>query len=130
MDDFKRRTKIRKILYSPITASILLAAMFFGGHATIKMVQKYIETKQDYKIAVSEFEKLRNREKNIEERINALRTERGIEGEIRNKFGFIKKGEEVVVIVEPPFIVEEGESEENRGIHIGNIFESIFNIFR
>ncbi len=46
-------------------------------------------------------EKLQKREKNLLSELNKLNTERGIEGELRKKFGIVKDGEEVVVIVEP-----------------------------
>ncbi|MBI2109277.1 MAG: septum formation initiator family protein [Parcubacteria group bacterium] len=134
MDDFKRRTRIRKIIYSPFTVSALLILIFFVGHATIKTLETYLETRENYKAALGEFEKLENRKENIENRIEMLSTERGIEEEIRNKFGFIKEGEEVVIIVEPPNSLDnpqkQKEEKETKDSVIKNIFESILNIFR
>lgn len=130
MDDFKRRTKLRMILYSPLTAGVLLATLFFIGHATIKMAQKYIETKKNYEAAVGEFEELKKREKNIEDRIVALKSERGVEDEIRSKFGFIKEGEEVVIIVEPPVSILVPDDEKGRGVQIKKMFESITRTFK
>src|SRR3989344_6772660 len=132
MRDFKRRTLFRSILYSPFTASVLVILMFFIGQATIKIFKTYLETRQDYQAAIAEFEKLQNREKSIKNRIESLSTERGIEEEIRNKFGFIKEGEEVVVIVEPPpsFDVTGGAQQEEESQPARNIFETILNIFR
>ncbi|MBI2048247.1 MAG: septum formation initiator family protein [Parcubacteria group bacterium] len=133
MRDFKRRTLFRSILYSPITASVLVILIFFVGQATIKIFKTYLETRQDYQAAIAEFEKLQNREKSIKNRIESLSTERGIEEEIRNKFGFIKEGEEVVIIVEPPPSFEGTKNDSDSEVNAssaGNIFESILNIFR
>lgn len=132
MRDFKQRTLIRSIIYSPLTASVLLLLIFFVGHATIKIFNTYLDTRRGYEAAFGEFEKLKNREENIQNRINALSTERGIEEEIRNKFGFIKEGEEVVIIVEPPVSFDDGEKDgEKSGIFsVQNFFKSILNIFR
>ena len=132
MRDFRQRTFIRSILYSPLIAGILLILIFFVGHATIKMFKTYFDTRQNYEAALGEFAELKNREENIQNRINTLRTERGVEGEIRNKFGLIKEGEEVVIIVEPPvsFEGERNDNEKSGVFSAKNFFELILNIFK
>ncbi len=117
-------------MYSPLTAGILLVGIFFLGYATIKMSFEYLETARDYKAALVAFEKLKNREKNIEDKVHALQTERGIEDEIRNTFGFVKEGEDVVIIVEPPLLVDIKKKEEQTSGRAGRIFDSILSVFR
>ena len=105
MRDFKRRMIIRSILYSPITAGILIVVIIFAAHSTIKVFGTYMTAKKEYAAALDAFTKLQKREASLKAKIEALETERGIEEEIRNKFGFAKEGEEVIVIVEPPTTV-------------------------
>jgi len=93
---------MRNILYSPLTAGILLLAVFFALHAAWNIFATYQQTKQSYEITNSEYESLKKHKENTQEKIEQLSTERGIEVEIRNKFGFVKEGEGVVIIAEPP----------------------------
>jgi cell division protein FtsB len=47
-----------------------------------------------------EFDKLTSREKSLVSSIDHLKTEQGVESEIRNKFRVVKEGEQVAVIVD------------------------------
>lgn len=129
MRDFKKRRLVRSIIYSPLTASALLLATFFVLHAIWNISQTYIQTKKGYEAAHEEFTELRGRKERIEERIDTLSTPRGVEEEIRNKFGFVKKGEGVVIIVEPPIGLGSNLSDDRQG-NTMDIFGRIFNIFR
>jgi len=130
MRDFKRRKLVRNIIYSPLTASVLFVLIFFVGHASVKLFRTYLDTKQDYEVASSAFEELRHREENIEQKIEKLGTERGVEEEIRSKFGFVKEGEEVVIIVEPPISKENSNVQKEDKLLIASIFNAILNIFK
>ena len=121
---------MRGIIYSPLTAGILVITIFFILHATFKIFQTYSETKKEYEMARDESNQLKQREYNLKEKVQALKTERGVEEEVRNKFGFVKEGEEVIVIVEPPIGAATGSIKEDRGTFVLDTLGLLLNIFR
>jgi|ETNmetMinimDraft_11_1059920.scaffolds.fasta_scaffold64493_2 cell division protein FtsB len=129
MRDFKRRKLIRSILYSPLAASLLLLVVFFVLHAVWNIFAMYQQTKQNYEIVREEYSELVDRKENIEERVGLLSTERGVEAEIRNKFGFIKEGEEVVIIAEPPVSFGDNVIEDSSKNTL-DMFNFVFDMFR
>lgn len=100
MLDFQRKKKIRKILYSPIIlvvlgiVFILLSSGVWGVYTKAQLSAQNLEREK------LEFEKLAIRQKNLASSIDYLKTEQGVENEIRTKFRAIKEGEQVVVIVD------------------------------
>lgn len=130
MNDFKRKLLIRRILYSPLTGAILFILILFVGNGTLKMLKTYLNARGEYTASQAELQILKDREKNIKEKIEGLSTERGVEEEIRNKLGLIKEGEGVIIIADPP-ISSETEAE-GGGIEGGikGFFENVLNIFR
>tara|TARA_Y100000031_G_scaffold155630_1_gene206993 strand:- start:1660 stop:2049 length:390 start_codon:yes stop_codon:yes gene_type:complete len=129
MRDFKRRKLVKSILYSPLTASLLLLAVFFVLHTVWNIFTTYQQTKQNYEIVREEYAELVDRKENIEERVGQLSTEQGVEAEIRNKFGFIKEGEEVIIIAEPPVGFENNVIEDSSKNTL-NMFNFVFDMFR
>ncbi|MEK7184885.1 MAG: hypothetical protein AAB683_01990 [Patescibacteria group bacterium] len=100
MIDFQRKKKIRKIIYSPISL-ILLSIVF------ILLVKGVIDVYKKEKLSINnlkqeqiEYEKLQVRKKTLNSSLEYLKTEQGIENEIRVKFRAVKEGEQVSVIVE------------------------------
>ena len=81
-------------------------------------------------MARDESNQLKQREYNLKEKVQALKTERGVEEEVRNKFGFVKEGEEVIVIVEPPIGAATGSIKEDRGTFVLDTLGLLLNIFR
>ncbi|MDO8430518.1 MAG: hypothetical protein Q7S72_00815 [Candidatus Taylorbacteria bacterium] len=100
MLEFQKKKKIRRILYSPIVLIILsglLIVLVSGVWGVYKKTQLSIENLEREKM---EFEKLVIREKTLASSIDYLKTEQGIENEIRTKFRAVKEGEKVVVIID------------------------------
>ncbi len=80
----------------------------FLGNATWNVYQKYSEARGNERIVSNELRKLQERERDLSADIERLNTERGVEEELRKRFGVAKKGEEVMIIVEPVVGEEEG----------------------
>lgn len=99
MHDFQRKKRIKKILYSPVVL-LLLAIIFIimlrGVWSVYKKSQISLENLEREKIELS---KLIERQKNLANSIDYLKTEQGIEDEIRTKFRVVKEGEHVAVII-------------------------------
>ncbi len=101
MLDFQQKKKLRKAMYSKVVLFILSIVALFLGNATWNVYQKYSEARQNEEIVSNEIQKLQERERDLSVDIARLNTERGVEEELRKRFGVAKKGEEVMVIVEP-----------------------------
>ena len=87
MLEFQKKKRIRKILYSPIV--LLLLAIIF--------VLLFRGTWGVYK---KEIDKLISRQNSLTSSLDYLKTDQGVEGEIRSKFRAVKEGEKVSVIVD------------------------------
>lgn len=100
MLEFQKKKQIRKIIYSPIILLILgiiLVLLVRGAWGVYKKAQI---SSQNLEQERNELEKLATREKNLASSIDYLKTDQGIESEIRTKFRAVKEGEKVVVIVD------------------------------
>ena len=101
MREFQKKKFITQLLYSKITIGILFILLFFTMSAAWGVYEKYRETKDKRDFAQSAYDKLETRENNIKNELELLKTDRGVEEKIRAEFGFVKEGEEVIVIVDP-----------------------------
>ena len=128
MPEFGNRRRTQHVFYYRIITGILFIILVFLANAAWGAYVKYKETEVTRGEAESRLEKLKDREKDIRGEIARLETERGVEEEIRNQFGFAKEGEGVIVIVESrekdlPDSVSGSESV------LGNAWGSIKSIF-
>ena len=102
MFDFHEKRKIRNIVYSKpilgllIVVSVLLVYSVWGSY------QKESETREKWKGRSAVLSELELRETELSTETERLKTERGIEAEIRSKFEVALEGEKVIIIVEPP----------------------------
>jgi cell division protein FtsB len=112
MREFQEKQKIRKRVYSrtSIIALLILCILIGKGLAGVYAKEK------DSRLEV---ERLVKQKKEVEEKLamvstqaDRLKTDTGIEYEIRNKFDVVKEGEEVIVVVDkelpPPPEEKEG----------------------
>ena len=129
MRELREKRRVQRTLYSKVIIGILVVALFFVLSATWGVYEKYRETKENRDIAEQELLKFEERERNIKDEIARLKTERGVEEEIREKFGFVKEGEGVIVIVEPP-VQSANEFGGQESSILGNVLRSIRGIFR
>ena len=129
MREFQKKKFITQLLYSKITIGILFILLFFTMSAAWGVYEKYSETKDKRYIAQSAYDKLETRENNIKNELELLKTDRGVEEKIRAEFGFVKEGEEVIVIIDP-------HKEQQNNIYIpkqslfSSVWRSILNSIR
>ena len=97
--DIKKRNKFGKIAYSwPVL--ILLAGLVILAGKNVFEVYKNEQTSHRNKEKSEEvFASLENRNNLIAAEIESLKTEKGIEAEIRNKFRVVKEGEQLAIII-------------------------------
>jgi len=99
MMEFQEKRKIRRFLYSKITVAVLITLIFFILIEVWDVYKKQSLTKDNLAKTAAVLEGLKGREKMLSSEIERLKTEGGTEAEIREKFGLVKPGEEVLVIV-------------------------------
>lgn len=117
---FQERKMLRKAIFSVPAAIVLWAIIFWTlwhtvalWRAKIKISEKNAEMTQDIK-------NTKESRENLEQKIESLRSEYGIDLEARSKFNLTKPGEKVVIFGEDKkSTAKEGESE--------NFFGSVIN---
>ena len=70
------------------------------ANATWNVFQKERVAVKDYEEEAEALTDLMARKASLEEKLSALNTERGIEGELRERFPVAKAGEELIVVVD------------------------------
>jgi hypothetical protein len=101
MLDFKEKRKLERVLFSRITIVILgviLAFLLSGVWGVYKKASIAYENKDRIARNLTD---IQERKKSLLLDIGKLKSSRGVESEIRDKFGVVRDGEEVVVIVDP-----------------------------
>jgi cell division protein FtsB len=100
MREFQEKGKYKRILYSKIVVIILAVLILFFAKATYGVYKKQLESKANALQAISELQKLQDREKLLNSELTRLSTHEGVEEEIRAKYGVSKPGEEMIIIVD------------------------------
>lgn len=100
MLEFQDKKRFRRILYSRITFILVVILCVFVGKATFSMYQSNNLTEEKRKIAESELMAVKARESSLRAQIISLKTERGVEEELREKFRVVKNGEGVIIVVD------------------------------
>lgn len=98
--NFKEKRNFNKIVYSKFTIILLTFILFVLLRAVWSVYQKANIAHLNKVKAQNQLSKLVKREDSLLAGIEKLKSSRGVESEIRNRFGVVKEGEEVVVIVD------------------------------
>lgn len=99
MRKFQEKRKFKKLLYSRATIGVLIIGVFFLGKSVWSSWQKYSLTSEARVNASNEVAELKQRKAALEEEIEKLRSERGQEEILRDRFNVAAPGEEVINIV-------------------------------
>src|SRR5574343_124404 len=100
MFEFQKKKRIRKIIHSPYFLVIFFILFFSVLKGTYGVYMKDKMSFEKLNIEKIENKKLLERKNNLTNSINYLKTDQGIESEIRSKFRAVKEGESVTVIVD------------------------------
>jgi cell division protein FtsB len=100
MMEFQEKRRLKRFLYSRITLICLLIIIFFLLIKVWDVYKKQALTRDYLAKTAASLESLQAREKMLSSEIERLNTEEGTEEEIREKYGLVKPGEEVIVVVD------------------------------
>lgn len=97
----KEQKKVKRILISRLLIGVLSIMFVSTLIGTWGVYEKASLAREQKRLAERELLELEARQADLQAKLGALKTERGQEEEIRQRFSVAKKGESVVVIVDP-----------------------------
>lgn len=100
MIPFQERKKLRKILYSKFTLVVLVGLFFVVGEGAWQVHQKAVVAQTERGIAARSLVELQSRTNELETSLARLKSDKGVEEEIRQKYTVARNGEEVVIVVD------------------------------
>ena len=123
MNEFKKRQRLKKIIYSRATVALLIIIVLFMTHAVWDIFWKY-------RGSIAAENQLKSQLSNVEaERVylasstEALQSQSGIQYELKEKFGAVASGEKEIVIVNTATTTSSAAPENQ------NFFQHIFSWF-
>ena len=125
MLEFQEKRKLKRFLYSKVTFTILVVLVALFLNAVYGVYKKQDITKDNLSKTASSLDGLLAREKMLSSEIERLKTESGTEEEIREKYGLVKPGEEVIVVVD-----KNGDPGSNPTVTEISFWEMIVNWFK
>jgi len=100
MRNFQKKRGILGILQSVPFLILLAVLVCIFAYSMISFTSRMQETAKNKKIAEDKVAELQNSKEKLSLDIAKLNTDQGLEENIRERFGLVKEGEEVIVIVE------------------------------
>jgi cell division protein FtsB len=97
--EFQEKRKVKRLIYSRLTLVILLIILVLMLRSVWGVYEKAQLTKENLNKTTNDLAGLKEREQILSAEIEQLKTNSGVEKEIREKYGLVKPGEEVIVIV-------------------------------
>ena len=123
MRNFQQKRGLREVIHSrPILVVLGLVVLFFAW-GVIGFMGKTQITRENRKIAENKLAELEEKRDKLSLEIAKLRTESGIEENIREKFGLAKEVEGLIVVVEDQ---SKKEVEENQSGGFFSFFKNLF----
>lgn len=125
MIDFQQKRHFKKIIYSKISFLILFILTIFLGRATYDIYKKSQLSYDNYMVVKRDYDSLNARKDMLGSEINRLKTDTGIEEEIRSKFNVAKPGETVVTVINDSSSTSLDTNNSNKGF-----WSNLFSIFK
>ena len=100
MRNFQEKRRLNQIMHSKPVLIILGIMVLIFAYSVFGLVGKMRETINNKKIAEEKIQELQKEKEQLTANINQLKTNQGMEENIREKFGLAKDGEGMVVVVD------------------------------
>ena len=113
MREFQDRRRVRKLLHSRYAIVALVIIIFLLVQAVWGIYIKFEKSKVFAEKAQADLTTLQNREKTLAKSIESLSTEEGKEKELRDRFGVVKSGEKMIILVDDPVDVKPSANDLN-----------------
>jgi len=102
MREYEQRQHPLRLLSRRLFSLVLLGLIVFTGVAVWNVYRKERETHEKREQAEMELQEMQSRKEELQAEIDYLRTDRGMEEELRKQFELGKEGEGLIVIVDQP----------------------------
>lgn len=101
MRELQRKQKLKKRIYSTPILVLFSLIVLLTARGTYDVMKKKHDSEQYVKDLEKQTAELENRQKELDQSVTYLKTEEGIDEEIKQRFNVARPGEHVVVIVDP-----------------------------
>lgn len=98
--EFQEQRRIRKLLHSRYVLVVLIILLLLVARAVWGIYVKYEKSLAITEKARADLMALEDRERQLALSIESLKTDEGKERELRDRFGVVKEGETLVVLVD------------------------------
>lgn len=115
MRNFQEKKGLKRFLQSKPVLMLLFVLVIVFTWNVISLVGKLQETIKNKKIQEEEIYNLQKRREKLSNDIEKINTEKGKEEIIRENFGLVKEGEEVIVIIEDKNNISNLSENKNKG---------------
>lgn len=110
--NFNKKIALKKRIFSLPVLLVLLVVLIIIFCSVFGLIKSNNKTRENRDLAFNQLASLQKREQELKSGIEKLKTEDGMEENIRDKFRATKEGEELIVIVEDkkeqPAVAERG----------------------
>ncbi len=100
MREFQERKRLKRLIYSKPVLIFLFILLVLVIDGTWKIYQKERESRANLARVENQLTTLKERSGNLSSDVTRLKTEQGMEEEIRSKYEVSKPGEQLLVIVD------------------------------
>lgn len=114
MRNFQKSGRLKHLMQSKLFLIFLGIVILAFFYSMFGFVIKMGETSKNRKIVEDKIIELEKSKEKLNSDINELKTDKGIEENIREKFGLAKEGENMILVIDDknaPAITEEEDSE-------------------
>lgn len=101
MEELRRKQKLKKRLYSWPALVLLVFITFIFVRGTYLVFQKKIESTRDVQALEAKKNSLDEEQAELTQNIASLKTDAGLEKEVKEKYNVALPGEHVVILVDP-----------------------------
>ena len=126
MREFQEKQKIKKRLYSKTSILAVLVLVVLIARGVLSVYAKESNSRLELSLLEKKKAELSNRLAKVSMNNERLKTEDGIESEIRSKFDVVKQDEGVIVVVDEKLPVPE---EDTRGF-MKKFWDSVTGVFK
>ena len=100
MLDFQQKRKVKSFMYNRVTIGLLFVFVLYASFSTFRVYKKQKESEYLRGVVEKKVYELEAKDRQINEKIQDLDTDQGLEREIRGKFNVAKDDENMVIILE------------------------------
>ena len=115
MRNFQKGGKLKQIMQSKFFLIFLGIIILVFAFNIFNFINKMVETGKNKNLVEDKIIELEKSKEEINSEINKLKTEKGIEESLREKFGVAKEGENMIMVVEDKNLPVKEKEENSSG---------------